>query len=51
MALMGELTIGVDGTAGVISHNVGGSSIDVRVRNDNITRTVIRVDSSLKSRY
>tara|TARA_B110000503_G_scaffold143737_1_gene247820 strand:- start:1866 stop:3959 length:2094 start_codon:yes stop_codon:yes gene_type:complete len=44
----GELTIGVDGTAGVISHNVGGSSIDMRVRNNNITRTVIRVDSSLR---
>lgn len=44
----GELTIGIEGTAGIIQHNVGGSNIDMRVRNNNITRTVIRVDSNLR---
>lgn len=44
----GELTIGVEGQAGIIQHNVGGSNIDVRIRNENITRTVIRVDSNLR---
>jgi len=44
----GELTVGVEGQAGIIQHNVGGSNIDLRVRNENITRTVIRVDSNLR---
>lgn len=44
----GELTIGVEGQAGIIQHNVGGSNIDLRVRNENITRTVVRVDSNLR---
>lgn len=44
----GELSIGVEGQAGIIQHNVGGSNIDLRVRNDNVTRTVIRVDSNLR---
>lgn len=44
----GELTIGVEGQAGIIQHNVGGSNIDLRVRNNNQTRTVIRVDSNLR---
>ena len=44
----GELTIGVEGNAGIIQHNIGGSNIDLRVRNNNITRTVIRVDSNLR---
>lgn len=44
----GELTVGVEGNAGIIQHNVGGSNIDLRVRNENTTRTVIRVDSNLR---
>lgn len=44
----GELSIGVEGQAGVIQHNIGGSNIDVRVRNNNISKTVIRVDSNLR---
>jgi|TARA_B110000977_G_scaffold94633_1_gene125072 microcystin-dependent protein len=43
-----ELTVGVEGTAGIIQHNVGGSNIDLRVRNSNQTKTVIRVDSNLR---
>jgi hypothetical protein len=44
----GELTVGVEGNAGILQHNVGGSNIDLRVRNENTTRTVIRVDSNLR---
>lgn len=44
----GELTVGVEGQAGIIQHNVGGSNIDLRVRNENITRTVVRIDSNLR---
>ena len=43
-----ELTIGVEGNAGVIQHNIGGSNIDMRVRNNDVAKTVIRVDSSLR---
>lgn len=43
-----ELTIGVEGQAGIIQHNVGGSNIDMRVRTANQTKTVIRVDSNLR---
>ena len=44
----GELTVGVVGQAGIIQHNIGGSNIDIRVRNNNQTKTVIRVDSNLR---
>jgi microcystin-dependent protein len=44
----GELTIGVEGQAGIIQHNIGGSNIDLRVRNNNQTKTVVRVDSNLR---
>jgi len=43
-----ELSIGVEGNAGVIQHNIGGSNIDMRVRNNDVAKTVIRVDSSLR---
>lgn len=43
-----EMTIGVEGQAGIIQHNIGGSNIDVRVRNNNLSKTVIRVDSNLR---
>lgn len=43
-----EMTIGVEGQAGIIQHNIGGSNIDIRVRNENVSRTVIRVDSNLR---
>lgn len=43
-----ELTIGVEGNAGVIQHNIGGSNIDMRVRNNDVAKTVIRVDSNLR---
>ena len=43
-----ELTVGVEGNAGIIQQNIGGASIDVRVRNNDITRTLMRLDSNLR---
>jgi microcystin-dependent protein len=43
-----ELNIGIEGSAGVIQHNIEGSNIDVRVRNAGNSNTVLRVDSSLR---
>ena len=43
-----ELNIGIEGSAGVIQHNIEGSNIDVRVRNAGNSRTVLRVDSNLR---
>jgi len=42
------LNIGVEGQAGIIQHQIEGSNIDVRVKNSGSTRTVLRVDSSLR---
>lgn len=44
----GELGIGIEGSAGVIQHNIEGSNIDMRVRNSGSSNTVLRVDSSLR---
>ena len=44
----GELNIGVEGSAGVIQHNIEGSNIDFRVRNSGNSNTVLRVDSALR---
>ena len=43
-----ELNIGIEGSAGVIQHNIEGSNIDFRVRNAGNSNTVLRVDSSLR---
>lgn len=43
-----EMNIGVNGSAGVIQHNIAGSSIDIKVKNDGILKTALRVDSDLK---
>ena len=43
-----ELNIGIEGSAGVIQHNIEGSNIDFRVRNSGNSNTVLRVDSSLR---
>tara|TARA_B100001287_G_scaffold45673_1_gene34702 strand:+ start:30971 stop:33343 length:2373 start_codon:yes stop_codon:yes gene_type:complete len=44
----GEMNIGIEGSAGVIQHNIEGSNIDMRVRNSGASNTVLRVDSSLR---
>lgn len=41
-----ELNIGVEGSAGIIQHQIEGSNIDIRIRNEGITQTVVRVDSN-----
>lgn len=43
-----EMNIGIEGSAGVIQHNIEGSNIDLRVRNSGNSNTVIRIDSSLR---
>ena len=44
----GEMGIGIEGSAGIIQHNIEGSNIDMRVRNAGSSKTVLRVDSSLR---
>jgi len=46
--LNSELEIGVEGSNGVIKHNVAGASIDVKLRNDGLFKTLLRFDSSMK---
>ena len=43
-----EMNIGVEGNAGVFQHNIAGSSIDFKVKNDGILKNVLRLDSDLK---
>lgn len=43
-----EMNIGIEGNAGVIQHNIAGSSIDFKVKNDGILKNALRIDSSLK---
>lgn len=42
------LNVAVEGQAGIIQHQIEGSNIDVRVRNQGLTKTVLRVDSALR---
>lgn len=44
----GEMGIGIEGSAGIIQHNIEGSNVDIRVRNAGASKTVLRVDSSLR---
>lgn len=41
----GQLSLGIDGETGVIQHNTSGSSIDIRMRNGNLTPTVLSINS------
>jgi len=43
-----EMNIGIEGSAGVLQHNIEGSNVDIRVRNSGANRTVLRVDSNLR---
>lgn len=43
-----ELNVGVEGSAGIIQHQIEGSNIDVRVRNSGVTTTLVRFDSNLR---
>jgi microcystin-dependent protein len=41
----GQLSLGINGETGVIQHNTSGSSIDIRMRNGNLTPTVMSINS------
>ena len=41
----GQLSLGIDGETGVVQHNTSGSSIDIRMRNGNLTPTVVSINS------
>jgi microcystin-dependent protein len=43
-----EMNIGVEGNAGIFQHNIAGSSMDFKVKNDGILKNVLRIDSDLK---
>ena len=43
-----EMNIGIEGSAGVIQHNIEGSNVDFRVRNAGSSSTVLRIDSNLR---
>lgn len=43
-----ELIVGVEGNAGLIQHNVAGSSLDFKVKTINGLKTIVRFDSNLK---
>ena len=42
----GQLSIGIDGEAGVIQHNTSGSNIDFRLRSGTSTPTILRIDAA-----
>ena len=42
----GQLSLGIDGETGVVQHNTSGSSIDIRMRNGNLTPTIMSINSS-----
>ena len=41
-----QVTLGVEGQIGVVSHNTSGASLDIRVNDQGTTKTVMRVDST-----
>jgi len=43
-----EMNIGVEGNAGIVQHNIAGSSIDFKVKNDGVLKNILRLDSDLK---
>lgn len=42
----GQLTVGVEGESAIIQHNTSGAAIDIRVNDEGINKTVIKVDAS-----
>jgi microcystin-dependent protein len=43
-----EMNIGVEGNAGIFQHNIAGSSMDFKVKNDGVLKNVLRLDSNLR---
>lgn len=44
--LNNQLRLRVDGQAGVLSHGTSGSNLDIRINNQGVEKTVIRIDSA-----
>ena len=44
--LNNQLRLRVDGQAGVLSHGTSGSNLDIRINNQGVEKTVIRIDST-----
>ena len=42
----GQLSLGIEGETGVIQHNTSGSSIDIKLREGNVTPTVMSINSA-----
>jgi microcystin-dependent protein/cytoskeletal protein CcmA (bactofilin family) len=40
------INLGVEGQAGLLEHRIEGSNIDIRVKNNGVSKTVLRIDSS-----
>lgn len=40
-----QLTLGVEGTSGVIAYNVSGANLNVKINNNGTTKTVLQVNS------
>ena len=43
-----EMNIGIEGNAGLIQHNIAGSSIDFKVKNDGLLKNILRIDSAMR---
>lgn len=43
-----EMNIGIEGNAGIVQHNIAGSSIDFKVKNDGLLKNLLRLDSAMK---
>ena len=48
VGISNELKLQIDGTAGVLQHDISGSNLQIRMNNAGTTKTVITVDSSEK---
>lgn len=48
VGISNELKLQVDGTAGVLQHDISGSNLQIRMNNAGTTKTVITVDSTEK---
>ena len=46
VGLSNQLTLSIDGEAGVLRHNTSGSNLDIRINNGGNIKTVIRIDSA-----
>ena len=43
-----EMNIGIEGNAGIVQHNIAGSSIDFKLKNDGLLKNLLRLDSAMR---